>query len=47
MLSEACVVGDLRMNPSWLLLVFGVTPFKKDQNKKSKPLNRSSQESGK
>ena len=30
-----------------LLLVFSVTPFKIDQNKKSKPFNRSSQESGK
>ena len=29
------------------LLVFSVTPFKIDQNKKSKPFNRSSQESGK
>ena len=29
-----------------LLLVFSVTPFKRDQNKKSKPFNRLSPESG-
>ena len=29
------------------LLVFSVTPLKIDQNKKSKPFDRSSQESGK
>ena len=29
-----------------LSLVFSVTPFKIDQNKKSKPFNRSSAESG-
>ena len=30
-----------------ILLVFNVTPFKVDQNKKSKPFNRLSPESGK
>ena len=30
-----------------VLLIFSVTPFKIDQNKKSKPFNSSSQESGK